>query len=373
MPPPKKIVIIGPAYPLRGGLAAFNERLAKEFQDLGHEVVLYTFSLQYPSFLFPGKTQYSDAQPPQGLKIKVKINSINPLNWLKVGWQINKEKADLIICRYWLPFMAPCLGSILRLIKRKQNTEKVAIPDNVIPHEKRPGDKAFTRYFVGSCDRFVAMSRTVLHDLRQFTNKPAQLQPHPLYDNFGSIVSKQEAREHLHLDTKEKIILFFGFIRRYKGLDLLLEAMSYLKESGIKLLVAGEFYEDEKTYHHFIEKYNLSEQVILRTNYISDREVKYYFCASDVVVQPYRTATQSGITPMAYHFEIPMIVTNVGGLPERVPHGKAGLVAEADPQAIANAIQNFYSCPKDAFLAYIREEKKQYSWPAMADALLNNK
>lgn len=371
MPSTKKIVITGPAYPLRGGLAAFNERLARELQAMGHQVVIYTFSLQYPSKLFPGKTQYSTSPSPDDLHIKVKINSINPLNWIKVGRQIQNEKADLIVCRYWLPFMAPCLGSILRLIRRKKEVEKVSILDNVIPHEHRPGDKIFTRYFIGSCNRFIAMSKSVMIDLRQFsTKKPAQLLPHPLYDNFGSIISKEEARSHLELGQNDKIILFFGFIRKYKGLDMLLEAMSHLKNTGIKLLVAGEFYADEKIYHAIIEKHQLSNQVILQTSYIADEDVKYYFCASDLVVQPYRSATQSGITPMAYHFEIPMVITNVGGLPERVPDKKAGLVTESNPQSIAEGVKEFYTYPKDYFLPFIREEKKRYSWSAMAHAVL---
>lgn len=371
MPSTKKIVIIGPAYPLRGGLAAFNERLTEELQRMNHEVVLYTFSLQYPSFLFPGKTQYSTSPPPEGLKIKVVINAVNPLNWIKVGRQIKKEKADLIICRYWLPFMAPCFGTILRFIKQKQHAERVAILDNVIPHEKRPGDKVFTNYFIRSCDRFIAMSNTVLTDLRRFSkDKPIQLLPHPLYDNFGPIVAAEKARDHLNLKQEDKIILFFGFIRRYKGLDILLEAMAYLKGTGIKLLVAGEFYEDGKMYHAIIEKHNLSQQVILQTNYIADQEVKYYFCAADLVVQPYRSATQSGITPMAYHFEVPMVVTNVGGLPEQVPDQKAGLVTKSEPKAIAEAVRNFFSFPKGHFLPFIREQKQRYSWSAMAEAIL---
>ncbi len=372
MPKPKKIVIIGPAHPLRGGLAAFDERLAKEFQAEGHKVVLYTFSLQYPSFLFPGKTQLSDDPAPADLNIKVKVNSINPLNWFRSGLQIRKEKADIVVCRYWLPFMAPCLGTILRVAKRKNITEVIAILDNIIPHERRPGDRLLTHYFVRPCDRFIAMSESVMQDLKSFSKtKPAELIPHPLYDHFGAGVSKREARAHLGLDNRERIILFFGFIRKYKGLDLLLEAMLYLKAAGIRLLVAGEFYEDEKEYKKIIEKLRLNEQVLLHTHYISDEEVKYYFCAADLVVQPYRSATQSGITPMAYHFEVPMVVTNVGGLPERVPDKKVGLVTAATPEAIARAVKDFFSYEAGYFLPFIREEKKQYAWSRMTKAILN--
>ena len=186
-----KIVIIGPAHPLRGGLATFNQRLAKEFIDRGHNCSIYSFSLQYPSFLFPGKTQYSDEPAPEGLSIHTLINSVNPLNWIKVGNRLKKEKPDIIVVRYWLPVMGPALGTILRRVKKNRHTRIICIADNVIPHEKRPGDKPFTKYFLKSCDGFITMSEKVLSDLRLFEkDKPAQYVQHPLYDNFGPIISK---------------------------------------------------------------------------------------------------------------------------------------------------------------------------------------
>ncbi|HEX7846237.1 MAG TPA: glycosyltransferase [Chitinophagaceae bacterium] len=360
-----KIVIIGPGHPLRGGLATFNQRLAKEFNDQGNDCSVYSFSLQYPSFLFPGKTQYSDEPAPKDLKIYAAINSVNPFNWIKVGNRLRKEKPDIIVVRYWLPFMGPALGTILRRVRKNKHTKIICIADNVIPHEKRPGDKAFTKYFLKSCDAFITMSEKVMSDLRLFQpTKPAQLVSHPLYDNFGSIISKAEARKHLGLPGNEKIILFFGFIRKYKGLDLLLEAMAdeRIKASGIKLLVAGEFYEDEKPYKEQIEKLGIGEQLILRTDFIPDSEVKYYLCAADAVIQPYRNATQSGVTPLAYHFEKPMVVTNVGGLPSLVPHEKVGLVSEPEPTAIATDILRFYQLGEEYFIPQLRVEKQKYSW-----------
>ncbi|MBL7697570.1 MAG: glycosyltransferase [Chitinophagaceae bacterium] len=369
----KKVVIIGPAWPLRGGLATFDQRLAKQFIDEGIECSIYSFSLQYPSFLFPGATQYSSDPEPADLKIHSAINSINPFNWVSVGNRLKKLKPDIIVVRYWLPLMGPALGTILRRVRRNRYTRIVAITDNVIPHEKRPGDKAFTKYFLRSCDAVITMSEKVLADLRSVEkDKPALQVLHPLYDNFGSAVSKSEARNKLGLRHDDKIIIFFGFIRKYKGLDVLLEAMHIVKQKSpsLKLVIAGEFYEDEKPYMELIEKYGLKENVVLKTEFVADSDVKYFLCAADAVVQPYRNATQSGVTPLAYHFEKPMIVTNVGGLPDLVPHNKVGLVAEPDAASIAAAILRFYELGEDYFIPHLRTEKEKYSWKKMTEAIL---
>ena len=375
----KSIVIIGPAYPLRGGLASYNERLAREFIQQGNQVIIYTFSLQYPGFLFPGTTQFSTDTAPENLSIKVCINSINPYNWLSVGNELKKLNPDLIVVRYWLPFMGPCLGTILRLVKKNKHTKVVCIADNIIPHEKRPGDKSFTRYFVKPVDAFITMSEKVLKDLLLFEpNKPAAFVPHPLYDNFGEAVSKPEAREKLGISPNENILLFFGFIRKYKGLDILLDAIKILKSAnnpaignGVKLLVAGEFYEDRKAYEEQIEKLDIKDSLILRTDFIPDSEVKYYLCAADVVVQPYRTATQSGVTPLAYHFNKPMIVTNVGGLPSLVPDNKVGLIAEPNAASIAAKIIEYFQKGEQHFLPHLLIEKQKYSWSVMTNAILD--
>ena len=366
-----KVVIIGPAHPLRGGLASFNQRLARQFSNEGHECSIVSFSLQYPSFLFPGTTQYSSDAAPGDVTIHTLINSVNPLNWLSVGSKIKKWKPDLVVVRYWLPFMGPALGTILRTVKKNKQIKIVCIADNVIPHEKRFGDIPFTKYFLKAPDAFVTMSEKVLSDLRTFTNKPAQLVQHPLYDNFGEPVTKTEARKHLGLDEKDRLILFFGFIRQYKGLDLLLRAMAdtRIKKENIKLVVAGEFYEDDKAYLQLIRDNNLQEQVILKTNFIPDSEVKYFLCSGDCVVQPYKNATQSGVTPLAYHFEKPMIVTNVGGLPSLVPDEKVGLVCEPEPGSIANAILKFYQLGEQYFIPHLRNEKEKYSWSKLTEAI----
>ena len=369
-----KVIIIGPAHPLRGGgITTFNQRLAKEFLEQGHDCSIVSFSLQYPSFLFPGTSQYSCDPPPNGIRIFSLINSINPINWLTVGKKIRKLKPDIIVVRFWIPFMGPALGTILRIIKKNKHTKIICVADNIIPHEKRKGDKPFTNYFLKGCDGFIIMSEKVLQDLRLFEKeKPAVLIPHPLYDNFGEAIQKSEARKHLGLDTGEKIILFFGFIRKYKGLDLLLHAMKdeRIKKENIKLLIAGEFYENEKLYLELIRQNDLRNRVTLKTNFIPDSEVRYYLCAADCIVQPYRSATQSGVTPLAYHFERPMIVTNVGGLPSLVPHNKSGLVCEPNSTSIADAILQFYQLGERYFIPHLREEKKKYSWANFVSAII---
>jgi glycosyltransferase involved in cell wall biosynthesis len=374
----KHIIIIGPAHPLRGGLASYNERLAHEFQNKGNKVTIYTFSLQYPGFLFPGTTQFSTEPAPKDLNIRVCINSINPINWLLIGNEIKKIKPDIIVVRYWLPFMGPCLGTILRIVKQNKKTRIVCIADNIIPHEKRPGDLPFTKYFLNAVDACITMSEQVLTDLKGIKpTMPAKFVAHPLYDNFGEKIDQSTARKILNIDDNISIVLFFGFIRKYKGLDILFESMSILKKSNylkgqIKFLIAGEFYEDRKSYDELIAQLGIEEELILRTDFIPDSEVKNYLCAADVVIQPYRSATQSGVTPLAYHFEVPMIVTNVGGLPALVPHEKVGLVSEPDALSISNTIQQFFAENPNRFLPGLIEEKKKYSWDVMANEIMRS-
>ena len=372
------MVIIGPGYPLRGGLATFDQRLAREFIHEGFECPIYSFSLQYPDFLFPGTTQYSTDPPPEGLTILSRINSINPLNWISVGNELRRLQPDVIVVRYWLPLMGPALGTILRKVRKNQRTRIIAITDNIIPHEKRPGDIPFTRYFLKACDGYITMSEKVLQDLRIFQPvKPARQVAHPLYDNFGEPIPQDAARRRLRdkgiaIGDNDRILLFFGFIRKYKGLDIALEAMAdpRIKEMGIRLLVAGEFYEEAAPYNELIARLDIADRLLLRTDFIPDSEVRDYLCAADAVIQPYRNATQSGVTPLAYHFEKPMIVSNVGGLPALVPHEQVGLVAEPEPGAMADAILRFFALGGSYFLPALRREKEKYSWTRLVETIL---
>jgi glycosyltransferase involved in cell wall biosynthesis len=363
----RKVIIIGTAYPFRGGgMSTYNERLARAYQQRGDDVTIFTFSLQYPGFLFPGKTQYSTDPPPEGLDIKVVINSVNPFNWFSVGYKIKRLKADLIIIRYWMPFMAPCLGTIARIIRRNRHSKVIAITDNIIPHEKMPGGNLLSRYFVKSCDGFVAMSRAVLSDLNKFdTVKPRVFSPHPLYDNFGASVSENLAKKTIGLEEDTKYILFFGFIREYKGLDLLIKAFAdeRFRQLPVKLLIAGEFYIDGKPYLDLIEELGLKEFIVLRTEFIENHEIVNYFCACDIVAQPYKDATQSGVTQIAYHFEKPMLTTNVGGLSEMVPDGIVGYVVNPIVNEISDALLRFFIENKEKeFSANAALEKKRFSW-----------
>lgn len=294
-----KIVILGTAHPYRGGLAAMNERLARELTERGDEVVIYNFTLQYPGFLFPGKSQYTDEPAPQGLRIIRKINSVNPFNWLKVGRELRKICPDLIIVKYWLPFMGPALGTIVRLARRNRHTRVICIADNMIPHEKRPGDRLFTKYFTKGVDGYIAMSHEVYADIEKLVVHPLRrFTPHPIYDHYGEIMPREEALELLQLDPAFRYLLFFGFIRDYKGLDWLIRAMAepQLKDRQIRLIVAGEFYSDSEPYLKLIRELGLEEKIILHTDYIPDAQINRYFGAADLVVQPYKTATQSGVT-----------------------------------------------------------------------------
>ncbi|NVN96090.1 MAG: glycosyltransferase [Bacteroidetes bacterium] len=370
MTPKLNIIILGTTYPFRGGgLATYNERLAKQLQDEGNKVVIYTFSLQYPNFLFPGKSQYSDREAPKNLDIHVKVNSINPFNWIKVGKEINKLSPDILFIRYWLPFMAPCFGTIALIAKKNKKTKVLCIADNIIPHEKRIGDFKLTNYFVKAVDGFIAMSKSVINDLNLFDkNIPKSFCPHPLYDNFGEILSKETALNNIGLDPQYSYLLFFGFIRAYKGLDILLHAFAdeRLRKLPIKLIIAGEFYEDSKPYLDLIDQLHLREYIVLKTDFIPDNDVKNYFCAVDLVVQPYKNATQSGVTQICYHFNKPMLVTNVGGLSEIVPNGIAGYVVEANPKDIADQMLDFYENNKaEYFIEGILREKQKYQWSRM--------
>ncbi|MEX2596823.1 MAG: glycosyltransferase [Salibacteraceae bacterium] len=366
----KKIVVLGPAHPFRGGIADTNEAMARAFKNQGHSVDLITFSVQYPSFLFPGKSQFSDEPAPKELKIHRWMHSMNPFSWIKTAIKINKMKPDVVIIRYWLPLMAPCLGTIAWLLNG--SVKVIGLTDNVIPHEKRALDKALTKYFMAHCDAFMALSKAVEDDLKSLTDKPTSYFPHPINDQLGTPVEITEAKLHLGLKAEDTFLLFFGFIRRYKGLDLLLEAMAdeRIKALGLKLIIAGESYESMDLYSLIIDKHKLNDNVILQNKFIPASEVPYYFGATDLVTQTYRSATQSGITQMALHFEVPALITKVGGLNEFIVEGRTGLFCEPNPESIANAILEFFAMDHEPFKKAIREEKQRFSWNAFVDHFL---
>ena len=368
------IISISPAYPYRGGLASFNDRLARQFIAEGHKIEILTFRLQYPALLFPGKTQYTDGPPPEGIRITRLMNSINPLNWIATGIRIRKARPDILLIRYWLPFMGPCLGTIARIARSNRHTIPLCIFDNVIPHEKRPGDRLLTKYFTGSIDGGIVMSGSVGEELAAFRPAlPVILNPHPLFDNYGTAVDREKALSELHLSDGFRYLLFFGFIREYKGLDLLIKAFAdkRLRKKKLRLIIAGEFYEDPTRYKQLLNLYDLDNDVIIHDAFIKDSEVPLYFGAADLVVQPYKSATQSGVTQIAFHYGKPMLVTDVGGLREIVPDGVCGYVVQPQEEDIAEAIFDFFENNRmESFAKGVIREKEKFSWDKMTASII---
>ena len=365
-----KIVVLGPAHPYRGGLASIMETMAREYMRRGHEVAIYTFRVQYPSLLFPGKSQYVDAPAPDDLRIERGVNTVSPLNWIAVGRRLRRERPDMVLMKYWTPFMAPCFGAIARIARGNGVTRVICQIDNVEPHEHHIVDRPFNRYFLGAVDGFVYMSEQVHGELKAYTSAPMLFSPHPMFENFGEAVDRAEACRRLGLDSDIRYMLFFGLIRDYKGLDLLLRAWASARPEGYRLIVAGEFYASREKYVSLIDESGLRDEVALHDRFIPDEEVRYYFSAADCLVLPYRSATQSGVTQIAYNFSLPMIVTDVGGLPEIVPDGRTGLVCAPTAEGIADALRRVREVGtlrrlRDNFA----EERKRFSWGAMCDRL----
>ena len=369
-----KITILGPAHPYRGGLASIMEIMARTFQRRGDEVDIKTFTLQYPSLLFPGESQTVATPPPADLRICRCVNTMNPLNWVRVGRRIRRERPDFVLMKYWTPFMAPCFGTIARIARGNGHTKVLCQIDNVEPHEHHLTDKPFNRYYLHSVDGFVYMSEQVHSELRAYSDAPALFSPHPLFENFGERVERSESCVRLGLDPANRYVLFFGLIRDYKGLDLLLDAWAQLRRAGRtegrRLIVAGEFYTAREPYLNRIADNGLQDEVLLHDRFIPDDDVKYYFSAADFVVQPYKTATQSGVTQIAYQFCVPMVVTKVGGLAEIVPDGRVGYVCEPTPEGVAGAIERMYEGDTlQRFRENCVEERRRFSWEEMCSRI----
>jgi len=377
-----KIIIAGTAFPMRGGIAQYNSLMYKYFSE-ADDVMVYSFKRQYPEFLFPGKTQFEQGEPAVKIpdeKNVICIDSINPLNWLSAGKKIAAENPDLLIFKYWIPYFGPCFAVISYIVKKfsKKDTKVLYICDNVIPHEKRIGDKFFTKLAFSQGDYFVVMSKTVEEDLKLFNKgKPYKLIPHPVYNIFGDKVEKSEAKDFILKEygidlQNEKVILFFGYIRKYKGLNYLIDAMpEILKKVKLKLLVVGEYYGDEEKYREQIRSLGLEDDIKVVSDFVPDLNVKYFFSASDIVVLPYSDATQSGIIQIAYHYDKPVIATDVGGLAEVVRNNETGLIIEPkNPSAIAKAVIDFYEKGlEEKFTINAREEKKKYTWEKFVDSV----
>lgn len=370
MKPSLKIAIVGPAHPYRGGLASIMETMAREYQQRGYEVNILTFTLQYPSLLFPGKSQTVETPAPQDLNIERCVSTINPLSWWRVGRRLRRERPDIVLMKYWTPFMAPCFGTIARLARKNKHTKVICQIDNVEPHEHHLTDRMFNRYFLRSVDGFIYMSEQVHGELEAYTSAPALFSPHPMFEHFGERVERTEACKKLGLDPSQRYALFFGLIRDYKGLDTLLEAWARFRRSGHKLLIAGEFYALRDKYIELIKRLGLESEIILHDHFVPDSEVRNYFSASDCVVLPYKTATQSGVTQIAYNFCTPIIVTRVGGLAEIVPDSRVGFVVESSVDGVLDGLERIYADGQlEAFAEAMTEERKRFSWKAMCDRI----
>jgi D-inositol-3-phosphate glycosyltransferase len=375
-----RILIVGTAFPLRGGIAHYVSLLYKTLVERGHDVRIISFSRQYPKLLFPGKTQDEAGETTIPLASEPVIDSVNPLTWIKAGKLAASYAPDLLIFKFWLPFFAPAYGVIARTAKRitrkmGKECKVIFIADNVIPHEKRPGDRAFTKFAFKYVDWFIVQSDAVERDLLTVSPKAKYIKlPHPIYEIFGAREDRSNVRKQLGISDDAPAILFFGYIRKYKGLDILLRAMPALIEKlpEIRLIVAGEFYGDREEYESLIKELKIpAKNLVLATDYIANEEVAKYFTASNVVVLPYRSATQSGIVQIAYNFDVPVISTDVGGLAEVVIDGKCGIVVErAEPALIAEAVLKFFSeSLEQKFTEGVRDEKKKYSWAGFVEGI----
>jgi len=372
-----KIVIVGTAYPLRGGIAHYVSLLYRTLARRGHDVKVITFKRQYPKILFPGKSQEETRDAGMPLSSETIIDSINPITWMKAGAVAAKFKPDLILFKYWLPFFAPAYGVIARTAKRltrKRGKECTIafIADNILPHEKRPGDMLFTKFAFRAVDYFIVQSQSVERDLKAVDPKATFVRlEHPIYVIFGSREDRNQARQKIGIPSDAPAILFFGYIRKYKGLDILLRAMPTVLQQlpELRLIVSGEFYDDEQEYRALITELEIpARNLVLATDYIPNAEVSKYFSAANVAVLPYRSATQSGIVQIAYNFDTPVIATDVGGLAEVVINGKSGLIArEATAEAVAEKVIDFFANNLEYKLTRgVIEEKHKYSWDAFA-------
>lgn len=364
-----RICLIGPMHPLRGGIAHYNAQLALELLRR-HEIVMISFSRQYPTLLFPGRTQFDDGPPPQGLIAEPLLDSINPVSWVRAGRRIAEIAPDLVIVHWWHPFFGPCLGTAMRVAGWRSCARVIFICHNVVPHEPFPAANRLTRFALAAGHGWLVQSETDRRDLESFNLRGRIFRlPHPSGKGFGGPIEKAEAKNRL--DLTGNTLLFFGLIRPYKGLPWLLEAMPLiLQKVDCTLLVVGEFYEGKDRCLNLIQARGLASKVRVIDRFVSDDEVSLYFSAADLVVLPYESATQSGIVPIAYAFERPVVTTAVGGLPEAVQDGETGLLVEPrNPTALASAIVRFFNEKLEPAFSRNISTRTPFSWTDLARTL----
>ncbi len=369
-----KIAILSCFYPYRGGISQFNACLLQELEKK-HTVKAFNFKRQYPDILFPGKTQYvtkeDNAVPVESMAL---LDTANPFSYAATAKAIREWNPDLLIMRYWMSWFAPSLGYIARHMEK--HCKVISILDNVIPHEPHFFDRPFTKWFLKPQNGFVVLCNAVKNDLLDIAPNARHIcTPHPLYSHFGEKMKKEDACKAIGApeckDTRN--ILFFGLIREYKGLDLLIEAFGKL-DKNYRLIVAGEPYGSFDKYSRLIDSNPNKENIILNTNYIEDSQVSKYFSSADVCVLPYRSATQSGISSISYHFEVPMITTDVGGLKETIgDRGTGTIIPDGNPETIAKAIEDYFSpensAGREEMVRCIKMEKERLSWGTFCNKL----
>lgn len=354
--------------PFRGGIAQFGAALVSELRK-EHDVSTFTFTRQYPELLFPGTSQYDTAAPGETGAARV-LDSINPFSWHRTARQMLKGDPDVAVLRYWMPFFAPAMGTVAGFL-RKHRVKVVSIVDNAIPHEPHLYDKPLTRWFLGRNDGLIAMTRAVEGDIRELCPKArVHRMPHPLYDHLGAAVPRRDARARLGLAMRARVLLFFGLIRDYKGLDLLIDAFGSLG-TDYQLVIAGEPYGPFAQYLEQIKRNPHKDNIHVHARFIADAEVPAFFGAADAVVLPYRSATQSGVTAMAFHFGVPVVATDVGGLNEVLTDGVTGvLVPEVSAPAIAKGVQRLFSLDQEKLGENIARLREELSWKRFAEGLV---
>lgn len=368
----KSVAIIGPAWPYRGGLANFDERLARAWGSRGARVTLHTFIKQYPDFLFPGTSQFTDKPAPTDLKIERTLHAYNPFQWRSASEKILASQHDLVLIRFWIPAMGPSLGYVAKKLVQRGTSRVIALVDNLSPHESRPFDRWLSNKLIRHPHAFITMSNAVAEPLKAVVgSRPVCVSPHPVYDDYGPQLPKEVARHKLGLGD-EKVLLFFGFIRKYKGLDLLLESLSsnWLRESNMKLVVAGEWYEDPAPYKALATQMGLNDFILWHDHFIAEDQIATYFSAADAVIQPYRNATQSGISALAFEYGRPLISTKVGGLSEIIDDGVTGYLCEPNSSSVRNAIERWLIEPNSSeMLTDITKKRAEMSWDRLIDTL----
>ncbi len=367
-----RIVILGPFPPFRGGIAHFNIALFRALAE-SHELLAINFTTQYPAFLFPGKTQYEEDSVGVEIAAYRTLSSINPFSWLKTAKMISRFNPDVVITSFWMSFFSPAYGSVLRWFHHKDQTLRITLFHNVIGHEQYYWDKLLLSYQLAVTDKAVTLSESVTQDLKSLNYANTIIQAfHPIYDIFGAGVDRAQAKRELGYSREEKLVLFFGYIREYKGLDLFIRASRIVADRGVKCryLAVGESYIDIKIYHDLIETVAMGKEFSLKVTFVPDKDVARYFSAADLVVCPYKSATQSGIIQIAYHFDRPVIVTRVGGLDQMVANGRSGLVVDPNPESIADGIYTYFTdLNTDEVESFIHQYKSRFSWSSFVSNL----